>query len=410
MIREKRPDENPKDYKKMIAINKMADFGKSVEDGMGSERSLNGFDNLLFLPAQLDRLPLLDEEKVSLTTTIGRSAEKPLKLKVPFMISGMSFGALSREVKISLAKASAEIGTSANSGEGGMLDEERKFADKYIIQVSSGRFGQSDDRLKQADAIEIKISQSAKPGKGGVLRANKVTDEIADVRQVEKGKDIISPARHTDINSGEDLKNKISELRKLSKGVPIGVKIAGGHIEKDLKIILDAEPDYIVVDGFGGGTGAAPAYIKDHFSIPHPAFLVRTVKFIKEYKPKRAVSIIAAGRFRTSNDIAKAIALGADAVYLATAVLMALGCEQYRLCNTGTCPKAIATQDPIFRESYKEEERLPKLANFFHTLKNELENISRIIGIKDVHKLESTDLVALTKDTEAASSVKYINS
>ena len=325
------------------------------------------------------------------------------------MISGMSFGALSREVKITLAKASSEVGTSANSGEGGMLDEERKFADKYIIQLSSGRFGQTDDRLKQGDAIEIKISQSAKPGKGGVLRASKVTDEIAEVRGVKKGEDVISPAKHPDINSGEDLKNKIAELRELSGGVPIGVKIAGGHIEKDLKIILDAEPDYVVVDGFGGGTGAAPSYIKDHFGISHPALLTRTVQFIKEYKARRKISVIAAGKFRTSADIAKAIALGADAVYLATAVLMSLGCEQYRLCNVGTCPKAIATQNPIFREGYNEKEKLPEVVNFFNVLSKEIKDVARIIGKKDIHSLDTNDLVALTIEAERSSGVKFIN-
>lgn len=409
MTREIRVDENPREYKKMLNIHKIAETGKSIEDGMGSERRVSGFEDLVFLPAQLSKMPLLDEEPISLTTIIGSDAEKPLKLKVPFMISGMSFGALSREVKITLAKASAEVGTSANSGEGGMLDEERKFADKYIIQLSSGRFGQTEDRLKQADAIEIKISQSAKPGKGGVLRASKVTDEIAEVRGVKKGEDVISPAKHPDINSAKDLKNKITELRKMSGGVPIGVKIAGGQIEKDLKVILDAEPDYVVIDGFGGGTGAAPGYIKNHFGIPHPAFLVRTVKFIKEYNSKRKISIIVAGKFRTSADIAKAIALGADAVYLATAVLMALGCEQYRLCNIGTCPKAIATQNPIFREGYDESERLPKVVNFFNVLSKEIKDVARIIGEDDIHNINSENLAALTLETAKSSGVKYIN-
>lgn len=407
-MRDPHPNEDPAAYQKMLDIHATTKKGKSVEDGMGSERVLARFDSLVFLPAQLATLPLLDEETVNLETVIGPDADQPLKVSMPIMLSGMSFGALSKEVKIALAKAGAETGTASNSGEGGMLDEERAEAKNYIIQLASGRFGQTPDRLKQADAIEVKISQSAKPAKGGVLRGAKVTEEIAKVRGLTKGQDAISPARHPDISSPEDLKQKVAELRELSAGKPIGVKIAGGHVEEDIKVIAQAEPDYIVVDGFGGGTGAAPKFIKDHVGIPHPAFLVRTVKFLEQQKLKRRISIIAAGGFRTSADIAKAIALGADAVYLASAALMALGCEQYRLCHIGSCPTAIATQDSTMRAGFKLEERVPKLVNFLNVLKKEVADYCRIVGKDDVHQLAPTDLAALTLEAERASGVKYV--
>lgn len=408
-MREKRAGESRFAYQKMVDIHEIAKNGKSIEDGMGSERCLNRFDDLIFLPAQLATFPLNADEEVDLETTIGEDAKKPLKLKLPFLFSGMSFGAVSREVKIALAAAGKELGTASNSGEGGMLDKEREEADNYIIQLASGRFGQTEEKLKQADAIEIKISQSAKPAQGGFLPGKKVTNEIADVRGLEKGEDAHSPARHKDINSAEDLKQKVLELRDLSDGVPIGIKFTGGHTEKDLDVIIKAEPDYIVLDGFGGGTGAAGKYVKDHVSLPHPAFLVRAKNYLATKKLNRKISIIAAGGFRTSADIAKALALGADAVYLASAALMALGCEQYRLCHLGTCPTSIATQDENMRKAFKVDERSAKLVNFGKVLKKEIEDYGRIVGKNNIHNLDETDLVALSKEAAASAKVKFMS-
>ncbi len=409
-MREIRANEDPRAYQKILDIHTMAAKGKSVEDGMGSERKLSRFDDIVFLPAQLAKLPLLDSDEVELKTVIGSDAAKPLEIDFPVMLSGMSFGALSREVKIALAKASAEVGISANSGEGGMLDEERKFAKKYILQLASGRFGQTPERFKLADAAEIKISQSAKPAKGGVLRGAKVTAEIAEVRGLKKGEDAISPARHPDISSPEDLKKKVTELREITGGKPIGIKLAGGRVEADLEVALAAEPDYLVLDGFGGGTGAAPKFIKDNVSIPHPAFLVRARKFLEKNPPKRKTSIIVAGGFRTSADIAKALALGADAVYIASAALIALGCEQYRLCHLGSCPTAIATQDPNIRSAFNIDERVARLVNFLKTLKHEISDFARIVGKSQIHDLNTEDIIALTTESAKTSDISFINS
>jgi glutamate synthase domain-containing protein 2 len=400
--------ERPLEYKRMLDIKKAATLNKSLREGMGSlKRFPASLDMLNFLPAQLYRFPLNAEEPVKTTTVVGKSSKKPIHLETPIMISGMSFGAVNREQKIALAKASALAGTATNTGEGGMLDEEREFAKYVTLQYSTGHFGVWDERLKQADMVEFRISQSAYPGTGSLVPANKVTELIAKTRGIPVNADARSPARHPDVYSAEDLKQKIETLRDVAEGRPVGIKFAGGHVEKDLDIIVYAEPDYVVVDGFGGGSGAPPSYIRDNFGLPIINFLPRAHRYLDEIGYRARVDLIAAGGLRTSGDFAKCLALGADAVYIATAALWAMSCEYYRICETNQCPTGTTTHDPELIKHFNLERGAQHLANFIRISTSELAGISRALGKEDVHGLDTHDLVALTRETSELSGVAY---
>jgi glutamate synthase domain-containing protein 2 len=357
-------------------------------------------DDLIFLPAQVGRMPLLDDAPVQSEVVLGKTAVRPVTVRTPVLISGMSFGALSKEAKMALAKASALTGTIANTGEGGMLDEERELADSITLQYASARFGVSDERLKLADMIEIKISQGAKPGMGGKLPGKKVTPEIAAIRQIPVGRMAESPARHPDIHSPGDLSAKIAWLRDITGGKPIALKFVGGRLQEDLDAIFSQEhiPDVIVIDGGEGGTGAAPTTVKDHVGLPLVYSLPRVAEYLNIHGLQSKVTLVAAGGLRHPGDIAKAIALGADAVYMAGAMKIALGCKYIRQCHLGTCPYGIATQDPRLRARLNVEEKSRHVAYFINAATAELKSIARICGKDSIHDLDKTDLAALNPE------------
>jgi glutamate synthase domain-containing protein 2 len=303
----------------------------------------------------------------------------------------MSFGALSREAKIALAKGSSAVKTAMCSGEGGILPESLENAYRYIFEYVPYQYSVNEENLKKVDAIEIKIGQSVKPGMGGHLPGKKVTREIAAIRGFDEGADIISPSHFDDILSGDDLKKKVAELRKTSGGKPIGVKLAAGNIEADLEVALFAEPDFITIDGRAGATGAALKFIKAAASIPSIFALYRARKFLDE-KDSKDVSLVTTGGLRISPDFAKALAMGADAVAIGTSALMALGCQQYRICNTGKCPTGITTQDPELRAKFEIEKAAKRLENFLKVSTEELKDFARLTGNDDVHKLSIKDL------------------
>jgi methylamine---glutamate N-methyltransferase subunit C len=400
--------ERPFDYKKILDVKKTATLNKSLREGMGSlKRVPASLDMLNFLPAQLHHFPLNAEEPVKTITTVGKSSKRPIHLETPIMISGMSFGALNKEQKIALAKASTLAGTATNTGEGGMLNEEREFAKYVTLQYSTGHFGVWNERLKEADMVEFRISQSAYPSTGSLVPAKKVTELIAKTRGIPVGSDARSPARHPDIHSAEDLKHKIETLRDITEGRPIGIKFAAGQIEKDLDIIVYAEPDYLVVDGFGGGSGAPPSHIRDNFGLPIINFLPRAHRYLDEIGYREHVDLIAAGGLRTSGDFAKCLALGADAVYIATSALWAMSCEYYRICETNQCPTGTTTHDPELIKRFNVERGAQKLANFIRVSTLELADISRALGKEDVHRLDAHDLIALTRETSELTGVSY---
>jgi len=371
--------------------------GVPVSGGRSKKFGRISFDELVFLPAQLSKRPVdYYREKISSETIIGKTSRKPVRIDTPIIIGAMSFGALSKEAKIALAKVSKMAGTIANTGEGGMLPEEREFAKFLIIQYSTGRFGITEEILKKADAIEIKIGQGAKPGMGGLLPKEKLTDEISKVRNVEKGKDVHSPPYHPDIKNVEDLKNKIEWLRGLTGGVPIILKLAAGYVEDDVKLAVEANPDIIAIDGMEGGTGAAPEVMLNEVGIPTIAALVRARETLDKIGAKQELWI--GGGLNKGGDFAKALALGADAVFCGTALLVAMGCTYCRLCYLGKCPYGITTQDPELRKKLNIETASRNVASFIKNCTEEIKMIAGACGENDIHRLNKQHLRAMSSE------------
>lgn len=382
-------------------------IGVPITSGRSNKWTKNYLEDLIFVPAQLTKRPFdYFKEEISSETILGKMSKKPIKLKIPILIGAMSFGALSKEAKISLAKASTLTGTVANTGEGGMLPEEREFAQKLIVQYSTGRFGITEDVLKKADAIEIKIGQGAKPGQGGLLSKEKITDEIAKIRNVGKDKDIHSPAYHFDINNIKDLKKKIDWLREITKGVPIIVKLGAGDIENDIDFAIKTNPDIIAIDGLGGGTGAAPEVMLDEVGIPAIAALVRARKTLNKLKAKQELWI--GGGLNKGGDFAKCLALGADAVFAAFPLLVAMGCGYCQQCYLGRCPFGIATQDIKLREKLDTEIASQKITNYLKNCTEEIKMITGACGENKIHKLAINHLRSLSRETAEITGVKLV--
>jgi len=375
----------------MADIHAMADSGESILEAMRTKNPAVSWDDILIMGAQLAKLPLNHDNPVNTQTTIGPGAKKPLIIESPVFVSHMSFGALSKDAKIALAKGSAAAKTAMCSGEGGILPDSLQNAYKYIFEYVPNKYSVNEENLKKVDAIEIKISQSAKPGMGGHLPGDKVTSEIAAVRGFDEGQDIISPSHFEDILNKDDLKRKVDWLREVSEGRPIGIKFAAGNVEADTAMALFAGPDFITIDGRPGATGAAPKYIKAATSVPAIFALSRTRRYLDEHKASN-VSLIITGGLRISPDFAKALAMGADAAAIASSALIAIGCQQYRICSTGKCPMGIATQNPELRERLDIEQSAKQLANFLNVSTEELRTFARLTGNNDVHKLSLTDL------------------
>ncbi len=371
--------------------------GVPVASGRGKKFGKISFDDLMFLPVQLAKRPVdYYREKINSKTVIGKNGKKPIELETPIIIGAMSFGAISKEAKIALAKASTLAGTVANTGEGGMLPEERESAKHLIIQYSTGRFGISEEILKKADAIEIKIGQGAKPGMGGLLPKEKITPEIAKVRNVEMGKDVHSPAFHRDIEVIEDLEKKIEWMRSLTGGVPIILKLAAGDIENDLNLAVRSNPDIIAIDGMEGGTGAAPEAVLDEVGIPTLAAVAKARETLDRLGARQELWI--GGGLNKGSDFAKILALGADAVFCGTAFLVAMGCISCGLCYKGQCPRGIATQEPDLRKKLDIEKAADDVANFIKNCTEEMKMIAGACGENDIYKLNKGRLKALNSE------------
>jgi glutamate synthase domain-containing protein 2 len=328
-------------------------------------------------------------------------------IEIPIYISHMSFGALSREAKIALATGSAAVGTATCSGEGGILPEEMAAAHRYIFEYVPNQYSVTEENLQQADAVEIKIGQSAKPGMGGHLPGRKVTDEIAAVRGFPAGHDIISPAHFPDITTPGELRDKVSWLRSATGGKPIGIKLAAGHVEADLEVALNAGPDFITIDGRPGATGAAPKAVKDSTSVPTIYALARARKYL-DARRANDVSLVITGGLRTPSDAVKALAMGADAVAIATAALVAIGCQQYRICESDRCPVGITTQDPRLRSRFDVQLSAERLANYLRVTTSELEDFARLTGRHDIQQLDHHDLRTTNSDIARFTGIAHV--
>lgn len=389
------------DNSKNIPIQPAIASGRSKKTGQIS------WDDLIFLPAQLAKRPVdYFKEKINSSAIIGKKSQQPIKIDIPIVIAAMSFGAISKNAKLSLAKASVLAGTAANTGEGGMLTEERKLAKFLIAQYSTARFGVDEKYLKSADAIEIKIGQGAKPGQGGLLPANKITPEIAEVRKIKMGQDAHSPAAHPDIHSIKDLKNKIDWLRKLTKGKPIILKLGAGHIEEDVKLVVSAGPDIIAIDGLEGATGAAPEVMLNQVGLPTMAALAKARKTLDKLKAPPELWI--GGGIKSGADAAKALALGADLVFMSFALIKAMGCTECGLCHKGICQIGIATQDPKLTAKLDIDQTAQKIAGFLLTETENIKMIAGATGHDDIYKISKNNLRAMNPFVAQVAGVEVI--
>ena len=401
----------------MDDIHAKAELGRYRIRGFGTlrERRWPTFDDLTFLPCTLTRIPLEGyREKCSTQTVLGtRFARKPIRLDIPIMITGMSWGALSFNAKVALAKGAARVGSSNTTGDGGMLMAERENSKVLIYEVLPSRYGINVHHLRMADGIELTVGQGAKPGTGGLLLGSKVSATIAQQRDLPVGVDQRSPARHPDFLGPDDLIIKIEELREATDGqVPIFVKMGATRTFDDVKLAAKAGADVIVVDGMEGGTGASPDILQEHTGIPTLAAVCEARMALEDLGLYGQVQLIIAGGIRNGVDAAKALALGADAIYIGTAALIALNCnkplyvEDYRNlgtepyhchhCHTGRCPVGITTQDPELVKRLPVDEAAERVSNLLQAMTLETQVLARACGKADVHNLEPEDMRALT--------------
>ncbi len=391
----------------MEDIHRISVTGKSIIEPMRTRKKVLSWDEILIKGAQLASTPLNDIDPVNTQTIIGPKAKVPLVLETPIYITHMSFGALSREIKIALAQGSAAVKTAMCSGEGGLVEESLQNAYKYIFEYVPNKYSATDENLKRVDAIEMKIGQSAKPGMGGHLPGKKVTHEIAKIRGFPEGTDIISPSHFPDIKNRDDLKDTVSMLREKSGGKPIGIKIAAGHIEDDLEVALYANPDFITVDGRPGATAASPKIVKASTSVPTLFALHRARKYLDKVGAKD-VSLVITGGLRLSSDYVKALAMGADAVAIGTAALIAVACQQYRICHTGACPVGVTTQKTELRSRLTLGHSAKKLENFLRVSTEEMKTFARLTGHKDVHELNTKDLMTTNSEISMFTDIEHV--
>lgn len=389
----------------MSIIHEMAIEGHSRIEAMCTSKPVVSWDHILLLGGQLAHPPLMDKAEVDATTVIGKQALKPMVLDHAVYVSHMSFGALSKEAKTALAMGSAAAHTAECSGEGGILPVEREHSYRYIFEYVPNKYSVSDENLKNSDAIEIKIGQGSKPGMGGHLPGEKVTEEIAAIRNKPLGQDVISPSKFEEIQTKDDLKAMVDMLRTRSEGRPIGIKIAAGRIEEDLEWIRYANPDFITIDGRGGATGASPKYLKDNTTVPTMYALARARAYMDNHGMKQ--ELVITGGFRTSGDMIKALALGADAIAIASAAMMAIGCQQYRICNNGRCPMGIATQDPELRKHFDVAKGAKRLENYLVTLRKELQSFARVCGYTSIHDLSKDDLCTTSEEVSKYTGIRH---
>ncbi len=375
---------------------------------MGVPRNeLPQWDDIQIMVAQMATKPLLEEVPVDTELVIGPEAKKPLSLKIPLFVSDMSFGALSEEAKVSLARGAELAGTGICSGEGGMLPDEQAENSRYFYELASAKFGYKEDLLPRVQAFHFKGGQGAKTGTGGHLPGNKNKGKISQVRGIPEGQPAISPPTFSDLSTVDDFKRFADRVREITGGIPVGFKLSANHIEKDIQFALDSSADYIILDGRGGGTGAAPAIFRDHISVPTIPALARARRYLDEQGASGRVTLIITGGLRVPIDFVKALALGADGVAVSNSAMQAIGCVAARMCNTNNCPSGVATQKEELRKRINIDKSATQLENFFEASVELMSVMARACGHNALGKLNNNDLATWNRDMAMLSGVNY---
>jgi glutamate synthase domain-containing protein 2/CDGSH-type Zn-finger protein len=386
-------------------LTKLGHHGEMAAMGV-PRNELPRWDDIQVLTAQLATRALLDDAAVGTELIVGPNADKPLKLDIPLFVSDMSFGALSEEAKISLAKGAELAGTGICSGEGGMLPDEQAQNSRYFYELATAEFGYNEDQLKRVQAFHFKAGQAAKTGTGGLLPGAKVSGKIAKVRGVPEGTPAASPARFLELATADDFRRFGDRVREVSGGIPIGFKMSANHIEADMAFALDAGADYIILDGRGGGTGAAPLLFRDNISVPTIPALARARRFLDE-RGRDDVTLIITGGLRVPADFVKALALGADGIALANSAIQAVGCVGARICNTNNCPTGVATQKPELRKRLDIDKSAAQLARFFGSSVDLMQVLARACGHDHLNGFTKTDLTTWQKNMAELSGVAF---
>ena len=370
-------------------------------------KDLPSWDDVQIMVAQLARKPLMDDVPVATELVIGPEAKKPLVLDIPLFVSDMSFGALSEEAKLALAKGAELAGTGICSGEGGMLPEEQQANSRYFYELATAKFGYSEASLEKVQAFHFKGGQAAKTGTGGHLPAVKNVGKISEVRGLPEGTSAISPPTFSDLSTPFEFKRFADRVREISGGIPIGFKLSANHIERDIAFALEASADYIILDGRGGGTGAAPLLFRDHISVPTIPALARARRYLDQQGASGRVTLIITGGLRVPSDFIKAMALGADGIAIANSAMQSIGCIAARICHTNNCPAGIATQNPELRKRLDVEGSSKRLASFFDSSVELMKVMARACGHSHLNEFSHEDIATFNKQLSHLSGIDY---
>ena len=402
------PEEPHSQYIQHLAehgLSRVGHHGRVSAMGVPGDQ-LPRWEQIQLLTAQLHKVPLLDEAPVGTEVIIGPNANRPLRLERPLLVSDMSYGALSEEAKVSLAMGAELAGTGICSGEGGMLPDEQAANSRYLYELASARFGYSMDKVQTCQAFHFKCGQGAKTGTGGHLPGDKVKGKIAQVRGLAEGEAAVSPARFPDWDNLDDYRRFAAKVREATDGIPIGVKLSAQHIERDIEAALQIGVDYIILDGRGGGTGAAPLIFRDNISVPTIPALARARRYL-DHKGRNDVTLVITGGLRLPADFIKAMALGADAIAVSNSAIQAIGCLGMRACHTNNCPVGIATQQPHLRQRLKREKGARQLNNFFRASTELMQVMARACGHDHVSQFCIDDLTTWQREMAHLTGIAY---
>jgi methylamine---glutamate N-methyltransferase subunit C len=387
-------------------LTRMGPHGPTTAMGV-PRHTLPHWDDLQIMTAQLATQPLMEDVEVATELVIGPEAKKPLTLRMPLFVSDMSFGALSEEAKIALARGAERAGTGICSGEGGMLPEEQQENSRYFYELASAKFGYREELLERVQAFHFKGGQGAKTGTGGHLPGNKNTGKISEVRGIPEGEPAVSPPTFEDLHSVQDFRRFADRVREVTGGIPVGFKLSANHIERDIQFALDAGADYLILDGRGGATGAAPELFRDHISVPTIPALARARRHLDAQGASGRVTLIVTGGLRVPSDFVKALALGADGIAIANSAIQSIGCVAARICNTNNCPAGIATQRQDLRQRLDVDTSARQLQNFLEASVSLMQVMARACGHDRLDQFNREDLATWHREMALLSGVRY---